>query len=48
MNAKGSSGIKYYEKDKVVIADCYSYNEGKIKYVEDKEGRIEVYIGDTR
>ena len=33
------------EKDKVVIADCYSYNEGKIKYVEDKEGRIEVYIG---
>ena len=48
MNAKGSSGIKYYEKDKVIIADCYSYNEGKIKYVEDKEGRIEVYIGDTR
>ena len=48
MNAKGSSGIKYYEKDKVVISDCYSYNEGKIKYVEDKEGRIEVYIGDTR
>lgn len=48
MNAKGSSGIKYYEKDKVVIADCYSYYEGKIKYVEDKEGRIEVYIGDTR
>lgn len=48
MNAKGSSGIKYYEKDKVVIADCYSYNEGKIKYVEDKEGKIEVYIGDTR
>lgn len=48
MSAKGSSGIKYYEKDKVIIADCYSYNEGKIKYVEDKEGRIEVYIGDTR
>ena len=48
MNAKGSSGIKYYEKDKVVISDCYSYNEGKIKYIEGKNGDIEVYIGSVR
>ena len=39
---------KYYEKDNVIISDCYAYEEGVIRYTEDKKGNIEVTIGDIR
>ena len=45
MNAKGSAGKKYYEKDQISISDCYAYEDGIIKYVEDKKGNLKVMIG---
>ena len=48
MNAKGSSGVKYFEKDNVIVSDCYAYEDGKIHYVENKKGEFDVYIGDIR
>ena len=45
MNAKGSSGTKYFEKDTVTVADCYAYEAGTIHYTENKRGEIEVFIG---
>ena len=48
MQAKGGNGTKYYEKDNVIISDCYAYEEGVIRYTEDKKGNIEVTIGDIR
>lgn len=45
MNAKGSAGKKYYEKDQIVVADCYAYEEGTISYVEQKNGDLRVKIG---
>ena len=48
MQAKGGNGVKYFEKDQITISDCYAYNEGRIKYIENKKGQIEVWIGDTR
>lgn len=43
--AKGSDGVRYFEKDRVVVSDCYAYEDGVIKYVETKSGDIEVWIG---
>jgi len=48
MNAKGSNGTKYFEKDQVINADCYAYFGGKIRYEENKRGEIEVFVGDTQ
>lgn len=48
MNAKGGAGVKYFEKDKVVLSDCYAYEPGTIHYTEGKNGEIEVTIGSTR
>lgn len=48
MQAKGGNGVKYFEKDNVIIADAYSYEDGTIHYTENKSGEIEVYIGSTR
>lgn len=45
MQAKGGTGSKYFEKDNVIISDCYAYEEGVINYVEDKHGRMNVTIG---
>ena len=45
MQAKGGTGSKYFEKDNVIITDCYAYEEGVINYVEDKHGRMNVTIG---
>lgn len=45
LGARGSAGIKYYEKDDVIFSNCYAYEEGKIRYVESKKGDIEVWIG---
>lgn len=48
MRAKGSDGQRYFEKDDVIVSDCYAYEDGIIRYVESKEGDIEVWIGDRR
>lgn len=48
MRAKGSDGQRYFEKDDVIVSDCYAYEDGIIRYVESKEGDIEVWIGDHR
>lgn len=48
INAKGGGGKKYFEKDQIITADCYAYEAGKIKYVENKRGGLEVWIGDTK
>lgn len=45
MKARGSAGIRYYEKDSILVSDCYAYEDGVIKYVESKAGNIEVHIG---
>ena len=45
MQAKGSDGLRYYEKENVVVSDCYAYSDGEIRYVETPEGEIEVHIG---
>ena len=46
MKARPSIGLRFYEKDDIVMSECYAYNEGVIKYVENKYGEIDVYIGD--
>ena len=45
MQAKGSVGKKYYEKDQVILSDCYALESGIIKYAEDSGGNIKVFIG---
>lgn len=45
MKAKGSDGQRYFEKDNTIISDCYAYEDGVIRYVENKVGDIEVWIG---
>lgn len=41
----GSAGTRYFEKDNVIISDCYAFNEGTISYQEDKKGRVSVIVG---
>ena len=48
MNAKGGNGVKYFEKDNIIISDAYAYEDGKIRYVEGKRGDIEVWVGDRQ
>ena len=48
MRAKGGQGTRYFEKDNVIVSDCYAYEDGKIRYVENKDGDIEVWIGDRQ
>mgnify|MGYP000845948279 FL=1 len=43
-----SDGTRYFEKDNVIVSDCYALNDGVIHYKETKEGDIEVWIGDTQ
>lgn len=45
MRAKGSNGQRYFEKDQVMVSDCYALNDGVIKYEEGPDGNIRVYIG---
>lgn len=45
IRAKGSNGLRYYEKDNIIVSDCYAYEDGIIKYVEDDAGNMRVYIG---
>jgi len=47
--SKGSKTARYFEKDNVLINDCYAYEEGEIHYKENKDrGYIEVWIGNKR
>lgn len=46
MKAKPSLGKRFYEKDNIISSECYAYEDGVIKYVEDERGNIDVYIGD--
>ena len=48
MRAKGSDGTRYFEKDSVIVSDCYAFENGVIRYVESKSGDIEVWIGNTQ
>lgn len=41
----GSTGKRYYEKDNIIEADCYAYEDGVIHYNETKSGDIEVVVG---
>jgi hypothetical protein len=45
MRARGSDGQRYFEKDNTILSDCYAYEDGVIKYVENKYGEMEVWIG---
>ena len=45
MRAKGSNGQRYFEKDQVTVSDCYALNDGVLKYEEERDGNIRVYIG---
>lgn len=44
-NAKPSLGHRYYEKETVLVSDCYALEDGIIHYEEDKAGNIRVYVG---
>lgn len=48
LRAKGSDGTRYFEKDNVIVADSYAYEDGIIHYKETSGGDIEVWIGNTQ
>lgn len=48
MRAKGSDGTRYFEKDNIIVSDCYACESGVIRYVETKSGDIEVWIGNIQ
>jgi hypothetical protein len=49
MNARGSDGTRYFEKDNVIISDCYAYEEGDIHYeTNPRTGKMEVRIGSVK
>lgn len=48
MRARGSDGSRYFEKDNILISDCYAYESGVINYLIDEDtNEIQVKIGDT-
>lgn len=48
MKARGTLGSKYFEKDNLIVSDCYAYNAGKIEYRDSGKNGIEVWIGSDR
>lgn len=48
LKARGSTGKKYFEKENIIVSDCYAYEAGKISYIESKSGDIEIWIGKRR
>lgn len=48
MRAKNSQGTRYFEKDNVIVSDCYAYEAGKINYIETRDGDIEVWVGNRQ
>ena len=45
LRAKAGNPQKYFEKENVIVADCYCLEDGKIDFSENKYGDIEVRIG---
>lgn len=45
IKARGNNGKRYYEKDNIIVSDCYALEDGEINYVETPDGDIEVHIG---
>lgn len=45
MKARGNPGVRYFEKNNVILADCFAYDDGDIHYKEKKNGGLEVTIG---
>lgn len=46
MRARGSDGTRYFEKENVLVSDCYAYETGIIRYIKDKDsGEMTVKIG---
>ena len=48
MKATGNRGKRYFEKDNVLVSECYAYEDGTIHYKVDKNGDIIVEINDKR
>jgi len=48
MKATGNRGKRYFEKDNVLVSECYAYEDGTIHYYEGKFGNIIVEIGGRR
>lgn len=46
--ATGNRGKRYFEKDDIIISECYAYEPGVITYTENKSGDIVVEIGGIR
>ena len=45
MKAKASLGTRYFEKETVLMSDCYALEDGTLHYTEDESGYIHVMIG---
>ena len=46
--ATGNRGKKYFEKDDIIVSECYAYEPGVISYTENKTGDLVVEIGGYR
>lgn len=46
MRAHGSPGLRYFEKDSIIVSDCYALEGGTIRYEETTKGDIKVYVGE--
>lgn len=46
MRARVSAGVRYFEKDVMIVSDCYALADGVIHYEVDKRGEMTVKIGD--
>ena len=45
LGANLNSGVQYFEKDIIIISQCYAVDDGVIEYIEDNMGKIKVKIG---
>lgn len=45
MRARTSAGQRYFEKDQIIVSDCYALNDGIMKYEEGADGNMRVFIG---
>lgn len=45
MRARVSAGVRYFEKDVMIVSDCYAIADGVIHYEVDKKGEMTVKIG---
>ena len=45
MRARVSAGVRYFEKDVMIVSDCYAIADGVIHYEVDKRGEMTVKIG---